>query len=53
LLFEGLTIRCILTKNGLDVDWVNPEDEGRQIVDPVKLEAVQESEDEDEEDDEE
>ena len=42
-----------MTKNGLDVDWVNPEDEGSQIVDPAKLKAVQESDDEDDEDDEE
>ena len=27
LTFLGLTIRCLLSQNGLDVDWINPEDE--------------------------
>ena len=31
-LFSGLTIRCLLSQNGLDVDWINPEDEETSVV---------------------
>lgn len=30
----GLTIRCLLTKNGLDIEWINPEDEVLTVIDP-------------------
>lgn len=30
----GLTIRCLLTKNGLDIEWINPEDEVFTVIDP-------------------
>ena len=56
LLIEGLTIRCLLTKNGLDVEWVNPEDEVKSTVEPLKnkqTEVLSELEDEDDDEDEE
>jgi hypothetical protein len=31
-----MTIRCLLSQNGLDVDWVNPEDEVVVIIEAVK-----------------
>jgi|EP00596_Hydrurales_sp_CCMP1899_P010850 hypothetical protein len=51
---KGLDIRCLLTQNGLDVDWVNPEDEVIQLkkdeqnLVPIDIEEVDEDEDEDE-----
>lgn len=52
LLFKGLTIRCLLTKNGLDVEWVNPEDEVNSTVEPSKNKRTEVLREEDEDDDE-
>ena len=45
-----------MTKNGLDVEWVNPEDEVKSTVEPLKnkqTEVLSELEDEDDDEDEE
>jgi hypothetical protein len=49
---KGMDIRCLLTQNGLDVDWINPEDEviqlkkDEQSLVPIDIEEVEEDEDE-------
>jgi hypothetical protein len=46
----GLDIRCLLTQNGLDVDWINPEDEIIQLKKDGQKYAPIDDEDVDDED---